>query len=89
MTNAALAWAISHEPTREAYRRSTGESIGPALDRYVAWLRENLIGAAEADEQRGGPESPQPLDNGTASGVANRISFGNGAARSAINARNT
>ncbi|MDW9370052.1 hypothetical protein GOB34_20550 [Sinorhizobium meliloti] len=76
MTNAALAWAISHEPTREAYRRSTGESIGPALDRYVAWLRENLIGPAEADEQRGGPESPQPPNNGTASGVENRISFG-------------
>ncbi|MDX0581954.1 hypothetical protein GOD01_03360 [Sinorhizobium medicae] len=45
MTDSALAWAISHEPTREAYRRSTGESIGPALDRYVAWLRENIIGS--------------------------------------------
>ncbi|RVP56721.1 hypothetical protein FB009_101116 [Sinorhizobium medicae] len=44
MIDSALAWAISHEPTREAYRRSTGESIGPALDRYVAWLRENIIG---------------------------------------------
>ncbi|MDX0760000.1 hypothetical protein GOD62_29385 [Sinorhizobium medicae] len=44
MMESALAWAISHEPTRDAYRRSTGESIGPALDRYVAWLRENIIG---------------------------------------------
>ncbi|WP_041409293.1 hypothetical protein [Sinorhizobium fredii] len=41
---AALAWAILHQPTREAYRRSTGEDIAPALDRYREWLEENLIG---------------------------------------------
>ncbi|RVI06480.1 hypothetical protein CN205_13920 [Sinorhizobium meliloti] len=65
MTNAALAWAISHEPTREAYRRSTGESIGPALDRYVAWLRENIIGGVS-----------EPLTNppGTGPAVVRRIS---------------
>ncbi|MEZ0002053.1 hypothetical protein [Sinorhizobium fredii] len=41
---AALGWAIQHAPTREAYRRSTGEDIAPALDRYREWLEENFIG---------------------------------------------
>ncbi|MFB2602830.1 hypothetical protein ACE04B_12525 [Rhizobium phaseoli] len=41
---AALGWAIQHAPTREAYRRSTGEDISPALDRYRQWLEENVIG---------------------------------------------
>ncbi len=40
----ALAWALLHQPTREAYRRSTGEDIGPALERYRMWLAENLVG---------------------------------------------
>ncbi|PDT24454.1 hypothetical protein CO674_07155 [Rhizobium hidalgonense] len=39
-----IAWAIQHAPTREAYRRSTGEDISPALDRYRQWLEENVIG---------------------------------------------
>ncbi|MBX5175314.1 hypothetical protein HJB77_03255 [Rhizobium lentis] len=42
---AALGWAIQHAPTREAFRRSTGEDIGPALDRFRQWLEENLIGS--------------------------------------------
>ncbi len=42
---AALGWAVSHKPTMEAYRRSTGEDIAPALDRYRAWVEENVIGA--------------------------------------------
>lgn len=41
---AALGWAVSHQPTREAYRRSTGEDIGPVVDRYREWLEENVIG---------------------------------------------
>lgn len=40
----ALGWAIQHDPTREAYRRSTGEDIAPALDRYREWLEQNLVG---------------------------------------------
>ncbi|KAA3500256.1 hypothetical protein DXM26_20535 [Agrobacterium tumefaciens] len=42
----ALVWAIQHQPTREAYRKSTGEDAGPVLDRYVAWAQENIIGDA-------------------------------------------
>ena len=42
----ALAWAIRHQPTREAYRKCTGEDAGPVLDRYVAWAQENIIGDA-------------------------------------------
>jgi hypothetical protein len=41
---AALGWAVSHKPTMEAYRRSTGEDIAPALDRYREWIEENVIG---------------------------------------------
>jgi|GEM_PF-4305863 len=41
-----LGWAFSHEPTREAYRLSTGEDVAPALDRYRAWVEENIIGEA-------------------------------------------
>ncbi len=41
---AALGWAVTHKPTMEAYRRSTGEDIAPALDRYRAWVEENVIG---------------------------------------------
>lgn len=40
----ALGWAFTHPPTREAYRRSTGEDIAPALDRYREWVEENIIG---------------------------------------------
>lgn len=42
--HAAVGWAIQHAPTREAYRCSTGEDIGPALDRYRQWVDENVIG---------------------------------------------
>ncbi|MEY9780346.1 hypothetical protein [Sinorhizobium fredii] len=42
--HAVLGWAIQHAPTREAYRRSTGEDISPAIDRYREWLEENIIG---------------------------------------------
>lgn len=45
---AALAWAFTHSPTREAYRRSTGEDISPALDRYRTWVEENLVGTPGA-----------------------------------------
>ncbi|APO74584.1 hypothetical protein AM571_CH01763 [Rhizobium etli 8C-3] len=44
---AALAWAILHQPTQEAFRLSTGEDISPALDRYREWLEENLCGKPE------------------------------------------
>ncbi|CVI14821.1 hypothetical protein AGR1A_Cc20099 [Agrobacterium fabacearum CFBP 5771] len=42
----ALLWAIHDHPTREAYRKCTGEDAGPVLDRYVAWAQENIIGGA-------------------------------------------
>lgn len=42
----ALLWAISDRPTREAYRKCTGEDASPVLDRYVAWAQENIIGDA-------------------------------------------
>ncbi|KQY49250.1 hypothetical protein ASD46_25220 [Rhizobium sp. Root491] len=42
----ALLWAIYDRPTREAYRKCTGEDAGPFLDRYVAWAQENIIGDA-------------------------------------------
>lgn len=41
-----LLWAIYHQPSREAYRKCTGEDAGPVLDRYVAWAQENIIGDA-------------------------------------------
>ncbi|WCJ61887.1 hypothetical protein [Agrobacterium tumefaciens] len=41
-----LLWAIHDRPTREAYRKCTGEDAGPVLDRYVAWAQENIIGDA-------------------------------------------
>ncbi|WP_037461292.1 hypothetical protein [Sinorhizobium fredii] len=41
---AALGWAFLHPPTREAFRRSTGEDIAPALERYREWVEENLVG---------------------------------------------
>lgn len=44
---AALGWAIQHAATREAYKRSTGEDISPALDRYRRWVEENFIGRPE------------------------------------------
>lgn len=44
---ASMGWAMCHQPTREAYRRCTGEDVGPALDRYQAWLEENIIGTSE------------------------------------------
>ncbi len=44
---ATIGWAMAHQPTRDAYRRCTGEDMGPALDRYRAWLEENIIGAGE------------------------------------------
>lgn len=40
----ALGWAFTHAATQEAYRRSTGEDLAPALYRYRQWLEENLIG---------------------------------------------
>lgn len=46
--HAALGWAFSHKATMEAYRRSTGEDIAPALDRYQAWVEENIVGVPEA-----------------------------------------
>lgn len=42
----ALLWAIYDRPTREAYRKCTGEDAGLVLDRYVAWAQENIIGDA-------------------------------------------
>lgn len=42
-----LGWAMTHAPTREAYRRCTGEDAGAVLDRYQAWLAENVIGTGE------------------------------------------
>lgn len=44
---AALGWALQHEPTRRAYRLSTGEDVAPIIDRYLAWLCENLIGSED------------------------------------------
>lgn len=44
---ASVGWAMFHQATREAYRRCTGEDVGPALDRYRAWLEENIIGDSE------------------------------------------
>jgi len=44
---ASIGWAITHQPTRDAYQRCTGEDVGPVLDRYRAWLEENIIGAGE------------------------------------------
>ncbi|GEC30523.1 hypothetical protein N181_09780 [Sinorhizobium fredii USDA 205] len=41
---ATLGWAFLHKPTREAFRRSTGENIAPALERYREWVEENLVG---------------------------------------------
>lgn len=41
-----LGWAVTDKPTQEAYRKCTGEDAAPALDRYVAWARENIIGDA-------------------------------------------
>lgn len=41
---AALAWALLHAPTREAYKRCTGEEVAPVIDRYREWLEANLIG---------------------------------------------
>ncbi|WOS62162.1 hypothetical protein [Sinorhizobium fredii] len=46
--HAALGWAFLHQPTREAFRRSTGEDIAPALDRYRQWLEANVIGPCNA-----------------------------------------
>lgn len=40
----ALAWALTDKATQDAYRRSTGEDIAPALIRYRKWLEENIIG---------------------------------------------
>ncbi|MEY9168256.1 hypothetical protein ABIE78_006375 [Sinorhizobium fredii] len=45
---AALGWAIIHNSTREAFRRSTGEDIAPALDRYRQWLEQNITGPCNA-----------------------------------------
>lgn len=53
-TNTALSWAITHEPTRQAYARCTGEDVGPSLDRYVAWLEENILGPIGDAEDLGG-----------------------------------
>ncbi|MBB3610978.1 hypothetical protein [Rhizobium sp. BK602] len=47
---AAIGWAMTHKPTQDAYRRSTGDDVGPALDRYQVWLAENIIGEGEATD---------------------------------------
>lgn len=39
-----IGWAVTHAPTVTAYERHTGESIAPAINRYLHWCRENLIG---------------------------------------------
>jgi hypothetical protein len=44
---AAIGWAVTHAPTREAFRRCTGVDAGPVLDRFNAWLAENVIGNGE------------------------------------------
>lgn len=44
---ALWGWAFVHGPTREAYRRSTGEDVGPAIDRYREWVEENLVGCLD------------------------------------------
>jgi hypothetical protein len=44
---ALLGWAIQHKATLEAYRRSTGEDVGPVLERYRLWCEENVIGKPE------------------------------------------
>lgn len=76
MTDSALAWAITHEPTRQAYARCTGENISPALDRYVSWLRENVIGPVVVDESRGDVPAPRADHPGTGVPLARRISLG-------------
>lgn len=40
-----LGWAFTHAPTQEAYRRSTGEDVAPALRRYREWVEENVVGS--------------------------------------------
>lgn len=60
---AALGWAITHEPTRQAYTRCTGEDAGPALDRYREWIEANLIGRPgditdDAEAHDGRPDHP-------------------------------
>lgn len=44
---ALLDWSVSHEPSREAYRRCTGDDAGPTLDRYRQWVEANLLGSDE------------------------------------------
>lgn len=73
-TDSALAWGITNEPTRQAYARCTGENISPILDRYLAWLRENIIGPAGADECPGGVPAPTASPTGTGVVVPRRIS---------------
>ena len=53
----ALGWAFTHGPTQEAYRRSTGEDIAPALARYRQWLEENIIGRADEGFDHGREEA--------------------------------
>ncbi|MDX0849372.1 hypothetical protein GOD74_13240 [Sinorhizobium medicae] len=74
MIDSALAWAITHEPTREAYRLSTGEDVGPSLDRYIAWLEENILGPIGAAEDLGGGALHSRNPPGTGPVVARRIS---------------
>lgn len=73
-TDTALAWAITHEPTRQAYARCTGEDVGPALDRYVSWLRENVIGPDVINESRGEGPAPRADRPGTGVPLSRRIS---------------
>lgn len=77
---ATLGWAVTHAPTIEAYRRSTGEDIAPALDRYREWLEENVIGHpgdVNDDDRAGGGSVSDSSRSGTGAGVFRRISLGN------------
>lgn len=40
----ALLWCLTDTKTHEAYYRSSGEDIGPALARFRLWCEDNLIG---------------------------------------------
>ena len=41
-----LGWAFTDPLTIEAYRRATGEDIGPSLFQFRQWVEENIIGPA-------------------------------------------
>lgn len=43
----AVGWVVSHPPTIAAYERHSGESIAPALTRFIRWAEANIIGGAK------------------------------------------